>query len=149
MFDPLANFKLNKIKKAVEALPTNLSSSFAEVKNAISGVSTKVDGVSTDLTSVIDSDVLKHGVVKSVQRGTLTVTDVKAEAGSTKDISISTINPQKAVAFVTSSFSGHGSEVLSEVDLISVTATNLKVKVRHSETSQNNVSVSWQVIEFY
>lgn len=59
MFDPLANFKLNKIKKgvdgvkaAVDALPTSLSSSFTDVKNAISGVSTKVDGVDTKVDGV-------------------------------------------------------------------------------------------------
>ena len=60
MFDPLSNFKLNKIKKgvdsvkaAVDALPTSLSSSFTDVKNAISGVSTKVDGVSADVTYLL------------------------------------------------------------------------------------------------
>lgn len=54
MFDPLSNFKLNKIKKgvdsvkaAVDALPTSLSSSFTDVKNAISGVGAKVDSVGT------------------------------------------------------------------------------------------------------
>lgn len=59
MFDPLSNFKLNKIKKgvdsvkaAVDALPTSLSSSFTDVKNAISGVGTKVDSVGTKVDGV-------------------------------------------------------------------------------------------------
>lgn len=67
MFDPLANFKLNKIKKgvdsvkaAVDALPTSLSSSFTDVKNAISGVSTKVDGVGTKVDTMAGGEKLSQ-----------------------------------------------------------------------------------------
>lgn len=52
MFDPLSNFKLNKIKKAVEALPTTLSSSFTEVKNAIAGVQNITNTINTNVNAV-------------------------------------------------------------------------------------------------
>lgn len=52
MFDPLSNFKLNKILSAVNALPTTLASSFTEVKNAIAGVQNTANTIDTDVETV-------------------------------------------------------------------------------------------------
>lgn len=85
MFDPLSNFKLNKIKKgvdsvkaAVDALPTSLSSSFTDVKNAISNV--KEDTSSSKatletLTSTINKEYLLNMDIRQVSA-------VEASSGS-------------------------------------------------------------------
>lgn len=52
MFDPLSNFKLNKILSAVNALPTTLASSFTEVKNAIAGVQNTTNVINTNVGTV-------------------------------------------------------------------------------------------------
>lgn len=52
MFDPLSNFKLNKIKKGIDALPTTLASSFTEVKNAIAGVQNTTNTINTNVNAV-------------------------------------------------------------------------------------------------
>lgn len=70
MFDPLSNFKLNKILSAVNALPTTLASSFTEVKNAIAGVQNttntidgKVDVINTGVSSIVNESYYERNLV--------------------------------------------------------------------------------------
>lgn len=69
MFDPLSNFKLNKILSAVNALPTTLASSFTDVKNAISNVKEDTSSSKTTLetlTSTINKEYLLNMNIRQV-----------------------------------------------------------------------------------
>ena len=151
MFDPLSNFKLNKILSAINALPTTLASSFTEVKNAIAGVDEKVvnngDGIDT-ITGKLDIvqgdlDTLKaKGIIKSIQHG---YGDYDSRVTASTQIRISAVDVNKAVPIVQAR---EGVERgFDEYFLES--STFLRVKSENTTGSSYLVRFSWQVIEFY
>ena len=88
MFDPLSNFKLNKILSAVNALPTTLASSFTEVKNAIAGVDEKVvyngEGIDTLSSKIEQVSTIKTDQMLYIPQDVTYVDGSKTEtSGST------------------------------------------------------------------
>lgn len=151
MFDPLSNFKLNKILSAVNALPTTLASSFTEVKNAIAGVDRKVvhngNGIDT-LTNKLDTvqddlDTLKaKDIIKSIQHGYNSYSNYEYAGIS---IPISAVDVNKAVPIVQIDMDSDAG--FDEYFLES--STSLRVQNEGLSGSRRYVEFSWQVIEFY
>lgn len=162
MFDPLANFKLNKIKKGVEALPETLSSSFTDVKNAISGVSTKADTLQSTVNTIkntvntIKTTVSKGSVVGIQQgEGTYSVTFPANDYDKNDQIlsiPISSVNINKAY-ILSYEFKAKGqyAEHMT-INRPVLNANNIKVAVSTSATFTSSVKINidgfWRVIEF-
>ena len=126
---------ITALNSSVTALSTNLSTvktDVATVKSNVSTLSTTVSGI-------------PKGAVKSVQRGTVT-----GGVDKNIDITISTVNPSKCLVILgVSEIAGEGYNMLPIP--YSLTSTKLTITQSYiSFTSSNNeITVSWQVIEFY
>lgn len=148
MFDPLSNFKLNKIKSAIDALPTTLASSFNEVKNAIAGVDAKVEYNGEGIDALKENALLNAGsVVKSIQRGVVNLNNNTSGSKPPSSISISTINPDKAIAIV--SIIGFLWPDLGFQISASYTLQANKLVISNLKENWWFAGISWQVIEFY
>jgi len=149
MFDPLSNFKLNKILSAVNALPTTLASSFTEVKNAIAGVQNTTNTINETTNSIsgtvgaINTNIntlVAGRVVKSVQRGKLRVF---ISRGESSDINISNVNVDKSLLIINIFNAGTYNN-----DGFTYTLYSDYIRIYSENKSEFNY-VSWQVIEFY
>ena len=92
--------------------------------------------------------LLAKGVVKSVQRGYVTIS--ARGDGTTQHINISAVDPNKAIVAVSSEVL-NSADVVSEAVAYSLTSTGFQIDARHTYGSSQNIDVfaSWQVIEFY
>lgn len=92
--------------------------------------------------------MLAKGVVKSVQRGYVTIS--ARGDGTTQHINISAVDPNKAIVAVSSEVL-NGTDVVSEAVAYSLTSTGFQIDARHTYGPHQNINVfaSWQVIEFY
>ena len=92
--------------------------------------------------------LLAKGVVKSVQRGHVTIS--ARGDGITQHINISAVDPNKAIVAVSSEVL-NSADVVSEAVAYSLTSTGFQIDARHTYGSYQNINVfaSWQVIEFY
>lgn len=147
MFDPLSNFKLNKILSAVNALPTTLASSFTEVKNAISGVQNTANTINKTTNSIsgtvgtINTNVntlVAGRVVKSVQRGTYNAPFAQHPPYS---ISISSVNTAKSLVFIEYAGGSYGNASIYAV--LNTTSITL------NGNFEAGTVVAWQVVEYY
>ena len=117
MFDPLSNFKLNKILSAVNALPTTLASSFTEVKNAIAGVQTttntidgKVDIINTNVGNLVNEPF--YGRDKVITKDSaLNFRYVKKKFTTTAYTSLVDVSGSGIIALVAYYFNGTNSRV--------------------------------------
>lgn len=92
--------------------------------------------------------LLAKGVVKSVQRGYVTIS--ASGGGTSQHINISAVDPNKAIVAVSSEVL-NSADVVSEAVAYSLTSTGFQIDARHTYGSYQNINVfaSWQVIEFY
>ena len=92
--------------------------------------------------------LLGKGVVKSVQRGYVTIS--ARSGGTTQRINISAVDPSKAIVAVSSELS-NSADAASEAVAYSLTSTSFQIGARHTHGTSQNIDVfaSWQVIEFY
>lgn len=89
---------------------------------------------------------LANGVVKSVQRGTIANTSLNQK--SERTIPISTVNLQKSVAFLTLCYPG--GMVATPYVTAFINSAGTAIVVKNNNTSYSiELSISWQVIEFY
>lgn len=105
-----------------------------------------IDSLKTDMTTV-RSDIAElqaKGVVKSVQRG-ITEKSVDYAEQAKATIPISAVNIEKSILFVevVFTYSGKTSTVLG------TTLKNNFIEINLNVNIQSEISVSWQVIEFY
>lgn len=149
MFDPLSNFKLNKILSAVNALPTTLASSFTEVKNAIAGVDEKVVYNGEGIDDLKANTLINAGsVVKSIQSGAY---NIPQGSGGIKNISISNVNVDKSIAYVTA-FCGiqspSGVNTYGDYAFFTYSISENSL-VLDCKRISGNCWLTWYVVEFY
>lgn len=90
-----------------------------------------------------DTTAIKaKGVVKSVQRGSVTLNTAKSR---TVKINIGQIDPTKSMVFLIGDGSWTSSNCFSGVTL---TETQLKITIANSNVSSDG-SLIWQIVEFY
>lgn len=114
-----------------------------------------INGLKQD-TAVLKSDtaILKNkGVVKSVQRGQVnqTVNVVEDTSSYTFTINLSAFDMNKALFLHDFSASGGYSLGLIRVASVSLSQTNMQVKVIYETRVNSTLTLTgeWQVIEFY
>lgn len=114
-----------------------------------------INGLKQD-TAVLKSDtaILKNkGVVKSVQRGQVnqTVNVVGDTSSYTFTINLSAFDMNKALFLHDFSASGGYSVGLVRVASVSLSQTNMQVKVIYETRVDSTITLTgeWQVIEFY
>ena len=104
--------------------------------------------LSKKLDTILDSDVITNGAVKSVQIGVCTIN--KSTSATTKTITINSVDPDKCLVLLNISLIGNnlGSSLPEQgASLYSLKSTVLNI---HCSTQTNrNMYVSWQVVEFY
>ena len=90
-----------------------------------------------------DTTAIKaKGVVKSVQRGSVTLNTAKSR---TAKINIGQIDPAKSIVLLIGDGSWTASNCFSNVTL---TETHLEITIKNSNVSSDG-SLIWQVVEFY
>ena len=101
------------------------------------------------ILSLLENTLLNAGsVVKSVQSGTFTT---KSSACKDKEISISTVNPNKILVF-TQTVHDKTRWVLSGAILVGKTSDSITLKVAGAADYNENAMTcyhAWQVVEFY
>ena len=134
----IINTGLNNTSAEVNAILTEL---MTEVNTLMTDLRSDVDSLMADLSNTVANSV---GVVKSVQRGR-----ASGNGSNRIVININEVNPAKCLVLISPSelSSTSYNYVASPYDL---TATTLTVTYSYSSgSSTNNISFSWQVIEFY
>ena len=104
--------------------------------------------LSKKLDTILDSDVITNGAVKSVQRGVITLST--STRVLTKEITISSVNPDKCLVLINERQNElyiDSAAFLHGQSLASLTSTVLTLYCAPSGYVSTNVS--WQVIEFY
>ena len=121
-----------------------------EIKNAITGVESKVEYNGGGIETLLSNALLNAGsVVKSVQRGLRTnVTD-----GITRnehfDINISAIDTNKSI-LIADFVSAPNNSIREEYFSIELQSNKIRVTdVTPTSGSYLQIALSWQVIEFY
>lgn len=84
-------------------------------------------------------------VVKSVQRGI----SVEPSVQQTRKISISTVNPLKSLVLIDGSTNTVANSHHSNPVIFSFTANEIVISASANLGIENQLSISWQVIEFY
>lgn len=114
------------------------------IYDAIEGVLNECETVMGGVNNI--QGTLTNGMVKSVQRGTIANTNLTQK--SERSIPISTVNIQKSVALLTLCYPG-GMNATPYVTAF-INSTGTAVVVKNNNTSYPiELSLSWQVIEFY
>ena len=102
--------------------------------------------LSKKLDTILDSDVITNGTVKSIQRGTVSNKDT-----SNITIKINTVNPDKCIVILNSTRVVASSNSYGNPILVSISSNNFIV-TRSSYLENSSVKAiyfSWQLVEFY
>lgn len=107
-------------------------------------VQSNLDDQSQRLNSISNSNAIKNGCIKSIQRGTKT-----AALGSVT-ININPVDIEKAFLIVEADFGSLSQNSNIQWSMYSTLVNSTTIKVQNlSSSSSRSVCISWQVIEFY
>ena len=124
----------------VEVMLTELES---EINTLMAELKSDVESMITNLTNTINNSSI--GAVKSIQRGSVVGTPNK-----TTEVTINAVNPDKCLVLLSvSEIGGEGYNYLPNV--YSLTSNKLTITETYISfpNSNNETTISWQVVEFY
>lgn len=133
-----SGYGLEAIKTLLNTANTNASSANTYAKSADTLLKNSTYGL-----QAIKNALGSSGAVKSVQRGVITTE--KSTSVVTKTITINSVNPDKCLIILNSSFTAAASGT-SGLSVKSLTSTVLTILCTQYNIANN---ISWQVIEFY
>lgn len=151
--DVIVYDKLDGIAKGVEYNGGGISS----LDKKVDDVTQKVEGVANDVQAVGDIPLLKNGVVKSVQRGTIMHKENIARDKVILSVNLNTVNPQKCIVTASAAARINSKDELRTTEVCSLSLNDV------TEFTSNKIcfdvvnygghwltpTIIWQVIEFY